>query len=158
MYAALMFMAGWVWYYLIVRQVVFNLTTAKPLIKKFRTEKSLDGEPLMNINAQRFLIISIVVWMLLVLGTGALVTWLCRKHSYLYISFFIGGLIGFFTFIGRYGPSISRNFRDFCAAYYRFVPADNLREAMYYGKVPAIKAQLENLGVPGESVIPEFKD
>lgn len=47
-------------------------------------------------------------------------------------------------------------FDTFCNGYYRFVPDDELRTAMYNKKTGQMKARLKSMGIQG-SFIPEFK-
>jgi len=155
-YAALLFLAGWLWYFLIVRQFVFNFTTVMPMLKRFKSAEKTK-EQLISVNANRFVWISVFVWFLISVGLAVLVVFLCRNHIYLWISFFVGGVIGVITFIGRYTPSTKRNFLDFCSSYYRFIFDDELRTAMYNGKISQMKTAFNRLEINKDLIIPEFK-
>lgn len=58
MWAALVFLGGWLWFYLFLRQLIFNFATALPLLKRFAKA----GDGLISPNAKRYLTISIIVW------------------------------------------------------------------------------------------------
>lgn len=156
LYAALMFLCGWLWYFLVVRQFVFNFTTVKPMLK--RIQKATVGKPdVISVNASRFTTLSIVVWIVISIITAGVVVYLCRNKAYLFISFFIGALIGVVTFLGQYTEYNERNFNDFCSSYYRFVYDDQLRTSMYHNKIPAIKVRLDEMGIDKTIIIPVFK-
>ena len=56
MLAAAVFFGGWLWSYLFIRQFLFNLVTAFPLIKKI---KSLQ-EDLIAVGAVRYTVVSLI--------------------------------------------------------------------------------------------------
>lgn len=157
LYASLIFLAGWLWYFLVVRQFVFNFSTVIPMLKRFKKASPKDHE-VISVNASRFVVISIIVWILVSAGIAALVIFLCRNKVYLTYSFLIGGAVGIITFIGRYTEYTERNFKDFCSAYYRFVFDDELRTAMYNGKISAMKVRLDEMNINNNDIIPEFKN
>lgn len=157
LYAALMFLAGWLWYFAVVRQFVFNFTTVRPMLRRFK-KLSGDWEKIISINSSRYLTINVLVWILISIGLAVLVYFLTRKHIYLFISFLVGALIGIITFWGRYSEYTERNFKDFCSTYYRFVFDDELRTAMYNSKIPAMKKRMESMGLDKTILIPEFKN
>ncbi len=152
MWAALVFLGGWLWFYFILRQLIFNLATALPMLNRF---KKAGGEKLMSVNAKRFLSISIIIWFVISAGVCYLV--IHFAPPYLYISFLIGGVVGALLHIKHYGPDTKANYNDFCSTYYRFVPDDVLRTAMYNNKLSEMKARLAELEVNKKLVIPEFK-
>ena len=57
MWGAFIFLGGWLWAYLFVRQLLFNLQTAYPLIKKM---KAADPD-LIAVGAKRYTDISMIV-------------------------------------------------------------------------------------------------
>lgn len=151
MWAALLFVAGWLWYYFFARQIVFNLTTVLPMINRF---KKADKD-LISVNANRLCIISCIVWLIICGASLALIIHFMKL--YLWLSFIGGGIIGVLTYITRYGPTTKSNFSDFCATYYRFVPDDMLRTAMYNNKISEMKVRLDEMGIDKTLIIPEFK-
>lgn len=157
LYAALMFLAGWLWYFLIVRQFVFNFTTVLPMLKRFRRASQSEND-LISVNSSRFVAISIIVWIIISLGIFILVAFLCRNHIYLTYSFLVGGIIGAVTFVGHYTEYTERNFKDFCSSYYRFVFDDELRTAMYNSKISAIKIRLDAMNISKDLIVPKFKN
>ena len=157
LYAALMFLVGWLWYFLVVRQFVFNFTTVRPMLNRFK-KLSPEWNTIISINSFRYLSINIIVWILISAGLCLLAYYLCRNHMYLFISFLIGGMVGVFTFLGRYSEYTERNFKDFCSTYYRFVFDDELRTAMFNSKVPAMKKRMEILNLDKEILIHDFKN
>ena len=59
-------------------------------------------------------------------------------------------------YIGRLSPKNRNMFDSFCAAYYRFVPDDELRTAMYNKKPSQMKKRLHEMRISPD-FIPEFK-
>ena len=157
LYVALMFLVGWLWYFLVVRQFVFNFTTVHPMLKRFK-KLSDDWEKIISINSFRYLTINIIVWILISFGLCFLAYYLCRNNLYLFISFLVGGAVGVITFLGRYSEYTERNFKDFCSTYYRFVFDDELRTAMYNSKIPAMKNRMNDMNLDKTILIPEFKN
>jgi hypothetical protein len=151
MWGGLIFLGGWLWFYLMLRQLIFNFTTVLPMIKRFKKA----GPELMSVNASRFVVISILVWTAIAGGIAALV--IIFAKTYMWIAFLVGGLVGILSYIGRYGPYTKANFNDFCSAYYRFVPDDELRTDMYNNKIGQMKTRLDDMGIDKTIVIPEFK-
>ena len=150
--ATLLFLGGWLWYFLIMRQLVINFTTVKPMLKKFTTTE----KEIISVNSLRFLYLSIFVWFIISFGLLIGTIFLTRKHLYLCISFIIGGVIGVITFIGRYTSSTESNFKDFCSTYYRFIYDDELRTYMYYGKINEMRKRLTEMNI--DNIIPNFKN
>jgi hypothetical protein len=151
MWAALIFLGGWLWFYFMLRQLIFNFTSAIPLLNRYRKA----SKELITVNAGRFLVISIVVWTVI---CGAIAYVVVRFAStYLWASFLGGGLLGVLLTIPHLGPYVKANYRDFCMSYYRFVPDDELRTAMYDFKLGQMKVRLDAMGIDKSIVIPEFK-
>jgi hypothetical protein len=151
MWGALVFLGGWLWFYLFIRQLVFNFATAIPLLSRFRKATP----DLINANAKRYLVISIIIWIIISGGTAFLV--IRFAADYLWISFLIGGVLGALLYINHYGPSTKSNYLAFCGTYYRFIPDDQLRTDMYNGKISQMKVRLEEMGIDKNAVIPVFK-
>lgn len=151
MYGAFLFIVGWFWFYLFFRQFLFNFVTAYPLIRKMRSLR----EDLIAIGASRYTGVSVAVSFLICAAAVGIVAWLCPL--YLKISFAIGAVLGLVMYVGKLSPSNRSMFDAFCVAYYRFVPDDELRTAMYNKKIGQMKSRLHAMGIKG-SFIPEFKD
>ena len=66
---------------------------------------------------------------------------------YLIISFFAGVVVGLVVFAKKLGPRTKSNFEAFCRTYCRFVPDDDLRQAMAQADLPKMRAALRALGV-----------
>lgn len=143
-------MLGWFWFYLFVRQFLFNFITAYPLIKAMQKAK----EDLIAIGAKRYTAVSVVSCAVVCAIAVAIVLIFCPK--YLILCFFGGALVAFFMYLPLMGPSNRAMFDSFCAAYYRFVPDDELRTAMYNKKPSQMKIRLHDMGV-SDDFIPQFK-
>ena len=150
MYAAGLFFLGWLWFYLFPRQFLFNLMTAYPLIRKMR---SLQPD-LIAPGAVRYTSVSVAVSVFFSALLLAIVLWLCPL--YLILGFAVGAVLGLGMYITRLSPQNRPMFDAFCAGYYRFVPDDELRTAMYNKKTGQIKVRLRAMGIAG-SFVPEFK-
>ena len=151
MYSAGLFFLGWLWFYLFLRQFLFNFLTAFPLIKKMQ---SLQKE-LIAIGAVRYTIISVLVCTVISAIIIALVLWLCPLI--MEIAFFVGAAIGIIMYANKLTPSNRAMFDTFCVGYYRFVPDGELRTAMFNKKTSQIKVRLREMGIAG-TFIPKFKD
>ena len=149
-YAAALFLVGWLWFYLFGRQFFFNICTALPLIKKM---KAIDNE-LVYPGAKKYTFVSLGLCLVVSVIVLALVIFICPLH--LQIGFAVGALICLVMHLNKFGPNVKSNFESFCAAYYRFVPDDQLRTAMYNKKFGQMKARLKAMG-HSDSFIPEFK-
>ena len=145
-----LFLAGWLWSYLFIRQIMFNFLTAYPLIKKML---ALD-EGLIAVGAKRYTTVSVLVNILFAGVTLFLVIHFC--HLYQQICFAMGAVIAFVMLIPRTKPDFPASFDIFCTGYCRFVPDDELRTAMYNKKPGQMKARLKAMGLGG-TFIPEFK-
>ena len=143
MYGALIFVGGWFYFYICLRQLIFNFTVAYPLISRFG--KAKDGELFGARGAFRMNTISVVIWLVICAGLGFLVVHFAAL--YLIISFFAGVVVGLVVFAKKLGPRTKSNFEAFCRTYCRFVPDDDLRQAMAQADLPKMRAALRALGV-----------
>ena len=150
-WAAAIFFGGWLWSYLFLRQLLFDLLTALPLIKKLRTI----NEDLIAVGASRYTIISLIMCIAMSILILAIVLILCP--TYLLICFFVGAAAALLMLIGKLGPKNRPMFDAFCSSYCRVVPDDELRKAMFDKKPNHIKARLRAMGFR-ESFLPDFKD
>jgi len=150
MWFGAIFLGGWFWFYLFMRQFLFDFTVAYPLVKKMRKT----GEDLILDAANKYTTVSVVVCTVFM----ALVAFLVIRFlkTYLIIGFFVGALVGLVTHLGKLTPRDRGMFDSFCAAYYRFVPDDELRTAMYNKKPSQMKLRLHDMELSTE-FIPDFK-
>jgi len=151
MFAGAFMVLGWMWAYMFLRQFLFNILVAAPIIKKMNKA----SEELIAIGAKRYTAISNAVSVIMCLIFGFLVVRFCAL--YLMISFFVGGAICLMMLIGSVKPTNRPMFDTFCGAYYRFVPDDELRTAMYNKKPSKMKLRLHTMGVDIDC-IPDFKE
>lgn len=151
MFFAALFFAGWLMFYLFGRQLVYNFTTAFPLIRKMQKadENLIDG------NAVRYTVISVIVTAVICAVIIGIIIWLCPL--YLKIGFGIGVLVALIMYANKLSPATRSNFDAFCSSYYRFVPDDELRTLMYNKNPHKMKVRLHAMGLPADSV-PDFKD
>lgn len=141
MYAALMALAGWFFFYICMRQLIFDFTVGYPLIKKFGAA----GDGIFAAQgANRLNTISVIIWALICAALLFVVIRFCSL--YLLISFFVGFLFCLAMFAKKLGPDTKSNFDAFCRTYCRFVPDDDLRAAMNDADLPKIHAALRTLG------------
>lgn len=145
------FLGGWLWSYLFIRQLMFNYATAFPLIKRMNALK----EDLIAVGAHRYTVISVVTCALVSAALLAAVLIWCPL--YLKIGFGLGALLAILLLIPRVSPKNRDMFDSFCANYYRFVPDDELRTAMYNKKTGQIKSRLKAMGFQG-TFLPDFKE
>ena len=145
------FLGGFLWSYLFIRQLLFNFCTAYPLIKRMNALQ----EDMIAVGAGRYTTISTVTCSLL----AALVMFLVIRFCplYLMIGFLAGAVIALVFLIPRVSPKNRAMFDSFCTAYYRFVPDDELRTAMFNKKLGQIRSRLKAMGAEG-TFVPEFKD
>lgn len=151
LFGGAMFLGGWLWFYMFIRQFLFNILTAYPLIRKMQALQA----DLIAPGAKRYTNISIAVCVGVSLIILVIVLLLCPL--YLIISFAVGALIALVLFAPRLSSANRSMFDIFCGSYYRFVPDDELRTAMYNKKTGQIKVRLRAMEIEG-SFIPEFKD
>lgn len=143
---------GWLLAYLFIRQLFFNCKTAYPVLKKM---KEADENLIVFINAKRYTTISMITCILVFAVFSILVIILKFIKLPMKIGFFAGALICVFMLLGKTGPEHQKMFESFCAAYYRFVPDDQLRTDMYNLKVPAMKLRCHDMNVSTDW-IPDF--
>lgn len=154
MWAAAIFFGGWLYAYLFVRQLLFNAKTANPIMKKMKHAR----EDLIAVGAARYTRISTIVCTLFLLLFGFLVIRFFRGAKlYLMISFFVGAVMATLLLLSRTSADNRPMFDAFCNTYYRFVPDDELRTAMFNKKPDQIKQRLYNMGLPRD-MVPEFKE
>ena len=145
------FLGGWLWSYLFIRQLMFNYATAFPLIK------SMNGlqEDLIAVGAKRYTVISVATCAVVAAALLAAVLIWCPM--YLKIGFGLGAVLAIVLLIPKVSPKNRDMFDSFCTNYCRFVPDDELRTAMYNKKTGQIKSRLKAMGLQG-SFVPEFKE
>ena len=151
MLAAAMFLGGFLWVYFLIRQLLFNLRVAYPLLKKMNALK----EDLVAVGAWRYTNTSMVVCILVSAIILFLVFYFCP--TYLIISFGVGSLICFIVLVTKISPRNKAMFENFCIAYCRFVTDDELRTIMFGKEIKKIDRRLRELGC-SSSFVPEFKD
>lgn len=145
------FLGGWLWAYLFIRQLMFNFAVAYPLIRSMNALR----EELIAIGAKRYTTISTVTCCVVAAAILALIVIFCPL--YLQIGFGVGALLAIILLIPRVSPKNRDMFDSFCVSYYRFVPDDELRTAMYAKKTGQIKSRLKAMGIQG-SFVPQFKE
>lgn len=150
LYAGAVLFAGWLWFYLFMRQFLFNFITAYPLIKKMNALQS----DLIAIGAKRYTTVSVIMCLLVSAIVIGVIVAFCPL--YLELSFAGGALVALLMLINRLSPRNRPMFDAFCVTYYKFVPDDELRTAIYNKKTTQIKARLKDMGISG-TFIPEFK-
>ena len=150
MWIGVFLMLGWLWFYLFIRQFMFNLLTAYPLIKKMNSAQA----ELIAIGASRYTHISSAVSLFFTLLFAVLV--LVFSSLYIKISFFVGGAVALIMFANKLSFKNRAMFDTFCASYYRFVPDDELRTLMYNKKPSQMKVRLHTMGVSSD-FIPKFE-
>ena len=150
MYAGAIFLGGWLWSYVFLRQILFNFITAFPLIKKMRSLR----EDLIAIGADRYTVISSVVCFVFAAILLFVVIHFCPL--YLTLCFALGAFVAFVMLLKMVSPRNRAMFDTFCGAYYRFVPDDELRTAMYNKKTGPIRARLKAMELT-DTFIPEFR-
>ena len=150
-FAAGLFFAGWLWVYLFVRQFLFNVMTAYPLIRKMQ---SIDPD-LIAAGARRYTNISVAVCLVISAVILFIILYFCPL--YLIISFGAGALLCLMLLLNKLGPTNKGMFESFCTGYCRFVPDDELRTLMYQRDIKKIDRRLREMGL-GQSFVPEFKN
>ncbi len=143
-------LGGWLWSYVFLRQILFNYIIAFPFIKKMRSLQS----DLIAVGANRYTVISTVVCTLFAAILLAVVVYFCPL--YMSLAFAAGALVSFFMLLKMVSPRNRAMFDVFCNAYYRFVPDDELRTAIYNKKIGPIRARLKALEIT-DTFIPEFR-
>lgn len=149
-WSAVLFFVGWIGYYLFGRQLIFNFKTAFPLIRQMQETQ----EELIAPGAKRYTVTSTVVMGLLCLIICGVVLFFCPL--YLKISFLVGVIVCAFMLVGKITPDNRDMFDSFCSTYYKFVPDDELRTAMYNKKPSRMKLRLHDMEL-STAFIPDFK-
>ena len=153
MWAGAIFFGGWLYAYLFVRQLLFNAKTAYPIINKMKKARP----DLIAVGATRYTNISTLVCSFFLLLIGFLVIHFFRgARIHLLIAFFVGAALATVLLLSRTSPENRPMFDAFCNTYYRFVPDDELRTAMFNKNVAGIKQRLYNLDL-ARDMVPEFK-
>ena len=147
---AVLLSVGWLGYYLFGRQFVFNFATAFPLIRQMNETE----EGLIAPGAKRYTTISAIMTGLVCAIICFVVFYFCPL--YLKISFSVGVLACAVMLWNKITPDNRNMFDSFCAAYYKFVPDDELRTAMYNKKPSQMKLRLHDMGL-STAFIPDFK-
>ena len=150
MLCAGVFFGGWLWFYLFMRQFIFNLMTAYPMIRKMQ---EIDPN-LIAVGAKRYTNTSIIVCTVF----SAIVLFVIFRFCphYLIISFFVGAVLCMLMLWGKLSPQNKAMFENFCAGYCRFVGDDELRTLMFNKEIKKINRRLREMGYD-RSFVPEFK-
>ena len=150
MLCAGVFFGGWLWFYLFMRQFLFNLMTAYPMIHKMQ---EIDPN-LIAVGAKRYTNTSIIVCTVF----SAIVLFVIFRFCphYLIISFFVGAVLCMLMLWGKLSPQNKAMFENFCAGYCRFVGDDELRTLMFNKEIKKINRRLREMGYD-RSFVPEFK-
>ncbi|MBR3174435.1 MAG: hypothetical protein IKF55_01045 [Oscillospiraceae bacterium] len=150
MLCAGVFFGGWLWFYLFMRQFLFNLMTAYPMIRKIQ---EIDPN-LIAVGAKRYTNTSIIVCTVF----SAIVLFVIFRFCphYLIISFFVGAVLCMLMLWGKLSPQNKAMFENFCAGYCRFVGDDELRTLMFNKEIKKINRRLREMGYD-RSFVPEFK-
>ena len=151
MLAGALFLGGWLWAYLFLRQIFFNYTTAFPMIQKMNSLQ----EDLIAVGAKRYTVVSVVFCGVVAAAILAAVLVWCPL--YIRIGSLAGAVVAVVLLIPRVSARNREMFDSFCNSYCRFVPDDELRTAMYNKKTGQMKARLKAMGIDG-SFIPDFKE
>lgn len=143
-------LGGFLWTYLFLRQFLFNLLVASPLIKKMNTLQP----DLIAIGARRYTMISNAVSVLI----GAVLLFLVIHFCPLYmiIAFAVGAVAAFLFIVPKMKPGNKNMFDVFSNAYARFIPDDELRTLLYNKDYKKIRSRLRIMGIVG-TFVPEFK-
>lgn len=143
-------LGGFLWSYLFLRQFLFNLLVAFPLIKKMNALQP----DLIAIGAKRYTLISIIVTTLM----GGVLLFLVIRFCPLYmiISFAVGAVAAFLFILPKMKTGNKSMFDAFSTAYARFIPDDELRTLLYNKDYKKIRSRLRIMGVMG-TFIPDFK-
>lgn len=142
---------GWLWAYVFLRQFIFNLRVAYPLINQMlETDSELIAKTSKQYTAVSTGLCAVVSIIILFV--------ICRFCPvYMTVSFFIGAAIGLFMIYPTMVPTKREAFDSFCSGYYRFVPDDELRTAMYNKKPSQMKMRLHVMGL-SIAFVPKFED
>lgn len=152
MWAGVFALAGWFWIYLFCRQLIFNFTVAYPLIKKMQ---ETDGDLIAD-SSKKYTTTSTIV-MIIIMAVIALAVVFFFRQAYMIISFAVGAIVCLVMLLGKIKPSDRHFFDSFCTTYYRFIPDDALRTAMYNCKPSQMKLRLHDMDL-STAFIPSFKE
>ena len=150
MLSAVLFLGGFLWSYLFLRQLMYNFIIAFPLIRRMNRLQS----DLIAVGAKRYTLVSVIVTTLM--GGVLLFLVIHFLPLYLTLSFAGGAIIAFIFIIARMKISNREMFDLFANAYSRFIPDDELRTLLYQKEYKKIKARLKEMGISG-TFVPEFK-
>lgn len=150
MLSGVFFLGGFLWTYLFLRQLMFNIMVAHPMIRKMNgLQKDLIAS-----GATKYTIMSDAVCFVVAGLILFLILHFCKL--YMTLSFAGGAVIAFVCLVFRIKPTNKAMFDLFSNAYYRFIPDDELRTIVYNKDYGKIKARLKNMGIR-ETFLPEFK-
>ena len=152
MLAGVLVLVGFLWAYLFVRQFVFNIRVANPVIRKMNSLQ----EDMISVGAKRYTAISNLASLLVGAVTLAIVVFLCRKSPYLLIAVAVGAVFAIAFIVVRTKPDNKDMFDLFSRAYARFIPDDELRTILYNKEYEKVKARLMHMGVQ-DTFLPDFK-
>lgn len=143
-------LGGFLWSYLFLRQFLFNLLIASPLIKKMNALQP----DLIAIGAKRYTTISYIVTTLM----GGVLLFLVIRFCPLYmtLSFAVGAVAAFLFIVPKMKPGNKNMFDAFSNAYARFIPDDELRTLLYNKEYKKIRSRLRIMGIIG-TFVPDFK-
>ena len=151
MWAAAIFFGGWLCFYLVGRQLVFNFSSAYPTIKKMREQ----DKELIAPGADKYTNISVLVCVVTIVVVAAIVIRFCPL--YLMISCAVGAVSALLMYLPHAKVSDRGTFDLFCSAYSRFVPDDELRTAMFNRKPKEIRKRVREMGLD-PAFVPIFSD
>ena len=147
---AVVFFFGFLWSYLFLRQFLYNLLIAFPLIKKMnRLQMDLIAP-----GAFRYTMVSCFVCFFLAAILLFLVIYFMALD--LIIFFAIGAVMATILYLIRMRPTNRQMFDLFVDAYYRFIPDDELRTLLYKKEYKKIKPRLKQMGI-SDTFLPNFK-
>ena len=152
MFCGALVLGGFLWSYLFMRQFIFNIRVASPLMKKMN---SLQPD-LIGLGAKRYTQISNLVSLLIGGVILFAVIWLARHKIYYSISFGVGAIAALVFVLLRTKPDNKEMFDLFSGAYYRFIPDDELRTIVFNKDYKKIKTRLREMGILG-TFVPDFK-
>lgn len=153
MFCGALVLGGFLWSYLFMRQFIFNIRVASPVIKKMN---SLQPD-LIAVGAKRYTLISNIACLLVGSVILFAVIWFTRKHIYYIISFGIGAVAALIFILVSTRPENQSMFDYFSGAYYRFIPDDELRTIVFNKEYKRIKPRLRDMGISG-TFVPKFNE
>lgn len=149
LYAAFLLLAGFLFFYICGRQLIFNFSVTLPLIKKFAPL----GEDVFSAKfAKRFNGVSIFVWLLINAG----IIFVIIKYCPLYLQLsFLGGFVTCLAGTFKQLGINQKNFQSFCYMYARFAPDAELYSAMGEAKTKKINQVFKSRSLAPLDLIPE---